>query len=362
MFPIWQIFKFLLKPEAVFITLSIVALALIVKFANTPQLTYDSWDYIHASESATIYFSGRNTDGHTYLYRPPALPLYLHFFQDQVNAVKWLNAICYILSLWICFFITRELKFERTFSALFIILVACSYPWLQNHFFVWSEPPFSAFLLLLVWILIKEKSWIWITILLVILFFIRKAGTFICFGTILVVLAQREYKKSILIGSVLFPIIVSWELLSSSYSDVSPSQKIFSDLVIQSRWFYADAFSAWFLPENINLLIRLGILFLLIFIAAFFRKDVLIQLATGKKIKTIIILTATYLTFILLLTGASEFSEADRYLSVMLPLTMLIFMAAIRSVYLQASNKKYFLILLILWMMYPVIRTLHHLI
>jgi hypothetical protein len=355
--------KFLLgiKIELVFIAISVVALLLIIKCTGGPGLTYDSLGYIEASKSLRTYFFEQNSESHTYLYKPPALPLYLHFFQNKILAAKWLNAICYILSLWLCYYIGRWFKLEPIFLSLYVVLVGISYPWLQNHFFVWAEPLFGMGVLSLVWMLITRKSWILITMICILLFFIRKAGVFLAVGTIVLCLSNREYRKAIWMSVVYTIVFFSWELLNLHYSGISTSENIFLDLVDQSRWYYADVVTAWFMPRNVPIPARVFILFICVALALYYFKNKLVQFFWWPESKTALIMTVVYFLFFLLFLGASEYVEAERYLSVVMPLGLLLLISTVNFIYLQLGRRKYLVIIFIVWMGYPISRLVYHL-
>jgi hypothetical protein len=362
MFSLRPAFTFLKGPKTIFSLISIAAFVLIIRIAPAPKLTYDSYDYINSSENAFTYIYGSNPDHHSYLYHPPALPFFLHLFSNKILAAKWLNAICYILSLWLCYFISKEFNLEKTFQVSLVSIVAFSFPWLQNHFFLWTEPAFATGLLLITWMLISKKNWMWILVACALLFFIRKAGVFIATGIIIVYILDQKYKVAVTSAVVLFLLFLSWESVTFYFAKRSLSQNIFSDLVNQSRWFYADAVSAWFLPRNINLIVRLCILILMAVVPFIYLKQKLLEFFAQRSVRIVLVLVATYFLFFILFLGAAELSEADRYLSPMLPLIMLLLVTVIQFVSFQICKKvKYVIVPLILWILYPIGRTFYHL-
>jgi hypothetical protein len=340
-----------------FIAISIFGLLLIVKFSGLPKLTYDSVAYLEASESFSTYFFGQNADHHTYLYRPPVLPLYFHFFHDKILAAKWLNAACYILSLWLCYFVGRVLKFEAQFIALAIVLLASSYPWLQNHFFVWSEPVFGMGILFLVLIILTNKSWVWIASACVLLYLTRKVGLFVTTGVMAGCILNREYKTARNVGMMFALVFVFWELMTLFFSGTSPSHEMFDEFVGQTRWYWADVITAWVLPRNIVLWIRITSFLALLTLAIYFSKNELEKLSLSREIKTVFSIFIVYILSFVIFIGVAEYSEAERYLSVIIPLGVLLSVSVIRL----SPYRKYLLSASIVWIAYPISRLIYHL-
>src|SRR5688572_3790984 len=88
----------------------ILLFAMIFYQYGSLRLTYDSHDFIAASENLNTYLSGRNHDGVPYLHRQPLLPAFLFFFDDKILAAWWLNVLSYGISLFLCFRIGRLLN------------------------------------------------------------------------------------------------------------------------------------------------------------------------------------------------------------------------------------------------------------
>lgn len=354
--------NFLLTNRAIatFTVLSGCFLLLVIKFAPGPRLTYDSNAYIEASQSINIYFNGKNADGHTYLFRPPLIPLYLHFFSDKILAAKWLNAICFILSLWLCYFIAREFNFEPIFLSLFLITVGASYPWLQNHFFVWSEPLFCTLLLLLLLLMLRKCHWAWITLICVLLYFVRKAGLIITTGVFCCYLSQKHFRKAILTGLAVGLVVVGWELLIWSYSEGTTVPTIFAGPLAISKQQHIDAMTAWFLPRNISVTTRSIILFLSIVLITVKFNGKFGELRTDPNIKTVLIIGTVYILVFALL-WKPDYDDAERYLSTMIPFAMVIVIAILRVLCLKQETKGYWLLFFLTWMTYPIGRTLYHL-
>lgn len=355
--------KFLVanRGVSIFIVLSICFVLLIWKYAPNPRVTYDSRAYIEASKSIDVYFHGKNSDGYSYLFRPPIIPLYLHFFQNKILSAKIHNVICFVMSLWLCYFIGREFKFEPIFISLFIVSVGVSYPWLQNHFFVWSEPLFNVLFLSLLWTMIVKSHWLWIAALCVLLYFVRKAGLIIATGIVCGSLMEGENKKAFLVGLVAGLVGVCWEWLIWVYSNGSTTQVIFEDTPLESRLQCLDVMTAWFLPRNISLIVRSIILCTVIALLIARFKENFVELVRDPKIKMVFCIATIYI-FVFVVMWRLDYNEAERYLSVVTPLAMLLLTFLQRSINFTLGHGKYMILLTsALWMVYPVARTCYHL-
>ncbi len=351
-----------LRPYWLFLVLSLFALAAIIIYSKEPQIDYDSKDFVSASKSLSIYLFGQNPDGHTYLYRPPVLILFLHFFLNKLLAAKWLNAVCFIASLWLCFFISCELQFKKLFQILALIIIGFSLPWLQNHFFVWTEPLFSTILLALVIALMKNKSFLWISFLCILLFFTRKAGVFVMCGVFIYYLLNNHQRDALRFAVSSFCIVVAWEVFTFLLAQESPSQNIFLDLWNEPRSYYLQAFIGWFWPSSKNSFINAS--FLIFISSAFaFLYRAFNRLKNSEQLKPIQILVIVYFTIVVLFLGAADYGDSERYLSVMLPLVMLWVVNTFQSIYLSqdGSRRIFFLAGILAWMIYPISRTIYHL-
>lgn len=350
------------KKEGIILSfLSVGIFFFLFHFTSQPKLTYDSESYLAASENATIYFTGHNAEHHSYLYRPPLLPLFLHFFKNKVAAAKGLNIFCFLTSLWLCYFLGRSQQWGWSSISYFIITVAFSYPWLQNHFFVWSEPLFSLFLILLIWQIHNKPSWVGSLLLCVVLFFIRKAGVFIAAGIFTTYFIKRDYKTSFYFGLSFLAIFASWEAITFAFASSSTTENIFKDLWSESRLHALDAFTAWFLPRNVNIWVRCLIIMSIGAFAVY--RIRLLREFVNEGLKSTLIITCIYLLVFAILLGASEYGEADRYLSVILPLVMFELISFFRALYRNESAmmRQLYPIFFSTWLIYPIGRTIYHL-
>ena len=325
------------------------------------KLTYDSYDYLASSQSFETYFKGKNPDGFSFMSHAPFLPAYLHFFNDKILANWWLNLLSYFVSLFLIFNIGRAMDLRGFFLYAPVAVSAVSYPWLQNHFFLWTEPVFSVFLLLLFFCLLRKKPFFLVIVLCILLFLVRKAGIFFFAGTATWFLLKRDYKHFIISGLVMIIIFVGWQLIELHFTNASPSLENVRALVSFSKVHYVDALSAWLLPRFIPLYFRLMLSGILILSTALFFRKPLTEFYQKEKNQLLITLVAVYLVSFITLFGALEYLDGERYLSILLPVCMLLlfsFCQEISSAYYL--KRKIFWVCLGAWLLYPLTRTIYH--
>jgi hypothetical protein len=232
---------------------------------------------------------------------------------------------------------------------------------LQNHFLLWTEPLFSVFVLLLVYCLIKQRQ-IWIVLVVCgLAFFLRKAGLFLFIGAATWYFLAKELRNFVVISAVMVLVFAGWEFLTMHIAHVSTSASIYNYLSELSRWHYVDAMSSWMLPRAVALHLRLSLILLAVTLIFFAFRDTCILYLKKKEHQLLLVITVVYVLCFSMPIGAPDYHEAERYLSVMLPLTMVIIISFCHHVYLLNTKKsKLFLVMMGFWCLYPVSRTIHH--
>lgn len=327
------------------------------------KLTYDSLDYLAASESVNTYFTGKNSDHIPYLHRPPLLPAWLHFFSDKVAACQWLNIFCYATSLLLCFRIGESLRMNRIFLYAALVVIAFTYPWLQNHFFLWTEPLFTVLALWLTYSLAENKKLSIVIGLCVVAFFLRKSGLFLGAGAVIWYAFNKNVRSALVLGSVMLFTFALWEYVTFYFSDVSTSLNILSYMNPLGRAPYADALTSWFIPRVIPVQYRLVIIIFFILYLMLFHAPSVASYFKKMPIRLTWILLITYFFCHVAFFGMPDYHEAERYLSVMLPLTLIAFFSFWSDAYNNTSSpvkRKIILMSLFTWSLYPVIRTISH--
>lgn len=330
-------------------------------YADTLQLTYDSHSYIKASENAEIYFYGKNELGIPYLFRPPVLPVYLYFFDNKVLACWWLNVFSYATSLFLCYKIGYSLNLRGWYLYGSLVLIAFNYPWLQNHFFLWSEPLFSVFILLLAYSLITDKHVGVVVTICIVAFLLRKAGLFLSIGAVACYLMRRDYKSAVLAGFATIFVFIGWEILSFRLSQVSTSAAIYNYMRELSRIHYVDAISSWAFPRVIPLNVRIVLTVSAIVIICLAFKDSVHAFFNKRVNQTILVIVLVYFACFIVPIGVPDYHEGERYLSVMIPLTLIIIFSFWSEInFINHLKQKLFLMLMVVWSLYPLGRTVYH--
>jgi hypothetical protein len=343
----------------------LILLIAVVIFAIKPYnelvLTYDSRDYIDASESIHAYFHGANQDGATYLIRPPLFPLYLSLFVNKQFGAWLLNVVSFITSLYVIVLITAHIGLGWRWIVASVLLVTFSLPWLQNHFILWTEPAFCALLLTLMYCLLRNNSILIIIALCLALFFLRKVGVLFIFTTCLYYLLKKDYRKFVILSVVSLLVVIAWEVLCISLANESPSAKAISMLMALDRSSFADVVTGWFLPRKLSSGTRLFLflatsvsLFVIFrnYLETFFRQD---------HIQLFLLYSVGYCLFFALLFGTLEYHDTERYLSVVLPIVCLFVVCFLSEVPRSPKVQKIAFVVFCLWAVYPVARTLTYL-
>jgi hypothetical protein len=343
-------------------SLIIVAFAVVVFTIIRPpgrlELTYDSDDYL---EGGLNYLTGKNPDGVSYTVHAPFLYLYAAMFDNKELACWWLNVFSFGTSLILIFIICRKLGFGHVLCLAGVTLTAFSYPWLQNHFFVWSEPVFSVFVLALVLALVDDRSAGVAIVICVMAFLIRKAGVFLVAGSAITYLTQRKFRELFVLSTVMTAVVITLETISWYKAGSLATAHTALFLQALDRSYHIDVLTSWLLPRYLSwpwrTVIILGIAAGLVII---FRPTV-VQWSENKKYRPIQILLISYLTIVFILLGVPEYIEAERYLSVMLPVFNIMMLSFVNEVVAERGWKSALLLIgVIAWSLYPLTRTIFH--
>lgn len=342
--------------------IALISLFLIFSSYGELKLTYDSHDFMAAGESWQTYLHGKNADGFSYLTRAPLLPAYLGFFENKVLAAWWLNLICYVTTLLLIIRIGRRLCLSGIFLYGPVILTAMTYPWLLNHFFLWGEPPFVVFILLLTLCMLEDRPVSLVIFLCLVLFLIRKAGIFFFLSATAWYAIQKDYKKSFLVllfGTITF---AGGQFLEHYYDSTSALSNIIPELHLYSRVHYADALSSWVLPRVIPVWIRILLIVVTLTVILLTFRVTWMEFIRKKEHQVLLTIASLYAGTLIAATGCSGYEDAERYLNVVLPLCMVLIFSFSKAILLQGGGRsKFFLALLVVWSIYPLGRTIYHL-
>lgn len=309
----------------VLVTLTVTVILAIIIFSSQPylRLTYDSYDYIAASNSADNYLKGANPDGFHYLIRPPLMPLYLHFFEDKIFAGALLNILAFGLTIFTCLKLGYFFISDRLSRWLFIASIPFSFSFLQLHFFLWTEAAFSAIVLLLFYCIATKKSMCQVMALLLLAFLLRKAAGFIAISTVAVYIGERNIRKASIIAVMMITVFVAWEVFAFTQIGSSASGKTWSHHITFARIAHLDSVTSWILPRSLPVMARLFLAIAILTFAISIARAVFADYWRDQQNRSLFLFWFVYIFSLLLFWGARDFDEADRYLSVVLPFFML---------------------------------------
>ena len=339
-----------------------VALGVII-FSRTPPLTltYDSLDYLAASENIQTYLHGTNADGFPYLLRPPLVPAYLHFFDDRILAAALLNCCCLAITLFVSLRLGRIFSLEPFYRYAFFLSVVFSFSFLQLHLFLWTEALFTAIISVLFYCVLRGKSIVIIILLLILAFFTRKSAGFVTLGVIAILVKERKFVPGVAAATVMGIVFTGWELLSVYLWSFSTSGETWGHHIGLSRMPYADSLTSWVLPRDLALWMRITLLAALLSAAYGIRRDAFKTWLLKAEHQNLLIFWFAYSAGIFLLWGAGDFDHADRFLSVVLPFVMLSGFSLFSALARTAPAPRLPAMLSAGWMLYPVSKTLYYL-
>ena len=350
-------------PTDVLLTLSITIVLCIILFSTHPYLTltYDSYDYIAASLSADVYLNGSNPDGFAYLVRPPLMPLFLHLSENKVFVATLLNILAFGASLYICLKLARHIIPDALTIGLFIISVTFSYSFLQLHFFLWTEPLFAAIMLGVFYCMLTKKPVYQVIVLLVLAFLLRKAAGFVTLAAIAVYLNEGNIRQAVMVALAMVTVFIGWEVFTFIHMCSSASASTWSHHITFSRIPHLDSVTSWILPRVLPIAARILVVVVIAIITVLGARTVLVDFWSQRKNQQLFIFWSAYICSVFVFWGARDFDEADRYLSVALPLFMLTCFSIFSQLIVARKYKRLLCLLPILWLTYPISKCVYHL-
>lgn len=326
------------------------------------RLTYDSFDYLVGGESMLTYLEGKNADGKPYMNRGPFLYFFLSWFESPLKASWWLNTLSFAISIVLVDAIARRLQLKTEIVFVSLLAIAMSWPWLQNHFFVWTEPFFTTLTLFLTYLILTKRSIVYILLLCVLSFFLRRAGIIVSIGVIGILFLDQRKRDALLLLIFLGGVYGVWYLLELRFLQESPSVDNVKFLASLSRVHHLDVITSWLIPKSVPLEIRIILLVGTILSLLILLRRNLAGCTRWQNNRIPLIIFSVYFLVFIVVFGTPDYHEAERFLSVMIPLFMLIMAQLIQwLIRLYPSRKRVFLALFVCWTAYPVTRTVFHL-
>lgn len=354
-----------LRISCVLITGSILLLALHA-YANWNGLglTDDSYAYLNQAQFFRETGSFRTGEIHPLFPFQSFLIVVIALFTDAKAGVSYMNVMNAILLAgnFILLMTVATKVFSKFSYILFSALVIISStPLLLVHSFLWTEPFFIFSVTLLMLLLIEHirkqsfLTYAGFIFLFLLLFIQRKAGLLFFVGTSLGFILflnswPRIWKMITIVGCILLIII----LYRFNLIGETPQVSNFWESTID----YVDFLSAWLLPLNFPIWIRVVVfLGLLTFIGvSVFRKNN--EEKISKFLKILFTVFVTYCT-IRLFFFRPDPSEMDRYLTPVFAIFFILLFASIERILRNSSQgiRQVTMALFVLWLLYPVLRT-----
>lgn len=289
-------------------------------------LTYDSFDYLAASESFRESYKLTNHNGTDFVFHAPLFPVILSFFGEKGEVgLKLLNWITCLFTLTLIFLTTRKYIQNKTLYVLAFLSISVSAGFQMIHCFLWTEPFFLLFFIVHNYLLLRflegeNKVDFWL--LIISAFFLgitRNAGFFIILITTVIIwyYSNRDGLKNsflyIFLGSIGFAL---WNLTIFFLKDGKDIYLIggflhgFSINVFN----YTDIISQWFLPAFLPYYYRMAILVFCGIVFLFYANK-------WKHSRKAIILFYQFLAYVLIMMVVIQVDkdEIERLLAIIAP-------------------------------------------
>lgn len=328
-------------------------------------LTPDSYQYLSAAQSFKTSFQFLSPDGSYYTYWPPLYPILLSIFDSPELVVPWIYAGCTCVIAVLIWVITSKLL-KHNFSKIFVLAdTILSVQYIMITIFLWSETLFLTLIIVGIYCTLKsKKSTSWFVVLLVTGFLMclqRNAGVFIVAGISVWMLCdtERVFKQRLVRSIVLVGLSISglcaWNIYLSNFTD--------SGFVVYKHEFFIHALANFstisltlvkiFAPFPIIITTGMGVIIVgvLVFVT--------IRLRNQPGIHLIHVIVLMYWLGLICMFWLDT-HDMDRFLSVILPFIFIIlaYWIELLSKSFTLPQKRILVFVLMLWMIYPALRTL----
>lgn len=390
--------------------LALLVTVLLQQYATfcTIGLTYDSPFYVGAAQSFAEKWVFLDQYGQPYTNWTPLFPVLLSLFPTEVILwAKFLHLLACLETVFIFLILAEVLIESYLLRILFSLVIVFSTPLLLISSFLWSESVFVCLLGVVVYLSYRSfcssEAWSNRTFFLLILFsnllyLQRNAGLFFIIAIGLFLFFKEIFKKhfpkrSFIYTSLSLVSFVVWQIRNHFF--VPKLSDFKNNVFVVSFWesliYMADIISLWLLPNVLPLWVRLLFLIAFLFALAYaLWKAKALAAEKWDMLSILLLMCGVYIAFMLALRMNVE-EENERYLAPLYPLFFLaifiVFELLLRvardnvysvenqllksyfvkeifthfyNVFLQAKRNKIsiFLILITLWLPYPVWRTL----
>lgn len=333
-------------------------------------LTYDSPYYTSTAKSMAEKGVLLDQYGKIYTNWTPLFPILLSIFADDaVIWAKYLHLIALLGTVFFSLLLSEKLIEKQCIKWLFAMSIAFSTPLLLVSSFLWSESIFIFLLSLLLYFAYhflekpNNKNLIIIILLSNLLYLQRNAGLFFIVG-IGIFLLKKDFRKALIYG--IFSLISFGVWQSRNLFFVVNTSDFRNNVFVVSGFeslsYMADVMSLWLLPNILPSWLRLLFLSIFLLLIGYLLVKTLKNDYPKLKIDFIIlsiIIFSVYILFMLALRMNVE-EENERYLA---PLHTIFLLGFFTLLDLASREwKPHFIkiiyIFLILWLVYPAVRSL----
>ncbi len=345
--------------------LSVISALFIYATACGINLTYDSGIYIRWAKTIGGNPADYFTPGPEYFHWPPLFSYIIFLLKIRTGIGYSFMQFIFLVINFLLLILIGNKTLNHVFTKITWTAITCTgVSFLMIHVFLWSEPFFllilSGLILLMDRYLKKGKPGILLIAILLsnLLCLQRNAGIFILFGIMAAILWYIPGKKGVLTALIyIFPSMIAfilWNFIINGSGDIF-QMSFFSDFLHNIINYFNDI-SAWLVPRLFNHWLRiLFLLVILLFIISNRTYSRHYRDPSGVFIYLIII----YILGISSL-GKIDSYESERYLSVIYPGFILLFMKSISAYWhrIRFSFRIVLAIFLLIWFSYTVSRSL----
>lgn len=329
-------------------------------------LTPDSDNYISASQSLKTDGSFRSPDGSLYTYWPPLFPATLAVFDSPEDAAPWMYGVVTILIGLLSILTVNRFLENNLYKVIVLFISLSSVQFMMISVFLWSEMNFLLLVLCVTYCALNHKTsggyfgGLLIAALLICLQ--RNAGVFILAGIGCWILLDKTLSLKTRLGksATLFLVGISGLIVWNIY---------LSYILDSGFFFYKHEFFVHAI-ENFStvssMLVRIfipvsgwiaSVIGMLMIVALIFQ----IRRSTGN-IQLIGLLVLFYWLGLVCMFRLDSY-DMDRFLSIIILFIFLLVFEWLEKLFLNRSKsvRIVFATVLLLWMLYPVYRTVANL-
>ncbi|MFN6945348.1 MAG: hypothetical protein ACK4ND_10395 [Cytophagaceae bacterium] len=349
-------------------------------------ITFDSVQYLYAAQNLPEKLI--KADGTPFVEWPPLYPIFLYLGTlVNIDVLTWTTYFHFVLFLTngtLAAFLLHKLAINRLLFGIALALIAFSVPILLVHIFVWSEPLFITFLLLTIIFLdkylreAKIHHLLSLIILAILLILQRKSGIMFVPGIALILLLNTKatvslrWFSSIVVFLAGLSTYLIWSHIRSKYLGQLPTSTLSISDFLDKLTLSMHIISTWFMPHQIPFLIRI----ILLFIGGITALKLLSFTTIKKHLINLrlpgilLVLFSCYLVLLIVSLSIIQITDDidDRIMSPIYLPGIMLFACLFDKLYKKAAEldhpkkilKSALLIILFVWMMYPVLRTAHN--